>query len=112
MMVGLVQAVPVILLALPAGQMADRYNRQRIVMVGQIMLAVASGGLAFVSSRQGPIMWMYACLFLSGLASAITGPAGAFCRVAARRLTPGASGLRTTGPHAGVALAHLRTYAA
>jgi uncharacterized protein (TIGR03084 family) len=44
--------------------------------------------------------------------SAITGPAGAFCRVAARRLAPDQSGLRTTGPHGATALHVLRTYAA
>jgi uncharacterized protein (TIGR03084 family) len=43
--------------------------------------------------------------------SVITGSAGAFCRVAARRLTPGQSGLRTSGPHAATALQLLRTYA-
>ena len=44
--------------------------------------------------------------------SAITGPAGAFCRVAAQRLTPGQSGLLATGPHGATALGLLRTYAA
>jgi len=44
--------------------------------------------------------------------SAITGPAGAFCRVAAQRLAPDQSGLRTEGPHAATALHVLRTYAA
>ncbi|HKA98952.1 MAG TPA: hypothetical protein VKD66_21990 [Streptosporangiaceae bacterium] len=44
--------------------------------------------------------------------SAITGPAGAFCRVAAQRLAPGQSGLHTTGPHGTAALNLLRTYAA
>jgi len=44
--------------------------------------------------------------------STITGPAGAFCRVAAQRLTPGQSGLLTTGPHGATALGLLRTYAA
>jgi uncharacterized protein (TIGR03084 family) len=44
--------------------------------------------------------------------SAITGPAGAFCRVAAQRLTPEQSGLGTTGPHGAAALRVLRTYAA
>lgn len=44
--------------------------------------------------------------------SAITGPAGAFCRVAAQRLTPGRSGLLATGPHGATALGLLRTYAA
>jgi uncharacterized protein (TIGR03084 family) len=44
--------------------------------------------------------------------SAITGPAGAFCRVAAQRLAPGQSGLLATGPHGAAALSLLRTYAA
>jgi uncharacterized protein (TIGR03084 family) len=44
--------------------------------------------------------------------SAITGPAGAFCRVAAQRLAPGQSALRTAGPHGAAALHVLRTYAA
>jgi uncharacterized protein (TIGR03084 family) len=44
--------------------------------------------------------------------SAITGPAGAFCRVGAHRLAPADSGLVTTGPHAPAALRLLRNYAA
>jgi uncharacterized protein (TIGR03084 family) len=43
--------------------------------------------------------------------STITGTAAAFCRVAARRLPAEASGLEATGPHGGVALQVLRTYA-
>jgi len=44
--------------------------------------------------------------------SAITGAAGAFCRVGAQRLAPAESGLRTRGPHAAEALRLLRNYAA
>ncbi len=44
--------------------------------------------------------------------SSITGPAGAFCRVAAQRLAPAESGLVADGPHGPAALAILRTYAA
>lgn len=44
--------------------------------------------------------------------SSIQGPAGEFCRVAARRLAPAESHLVTVGPHAETALRHLRTYAA
>ena len=44
--------------------------------------------------------------------SSISGPAGAFCRIAARRLTPEEAGLQTTGPHALAALQVIRTYAA
>ena len=43
--------------------------------------------------------------------SSISGLAGAFCRVGAQRLSPDASGLRTTGPHGATALRVLRTYA-
>jgi len=44
--------------------------------------------------------------------SVITGPAGAFCRVAAQRLDPAGSGLTATGPDGAAALRVLRTYAA
>ena len=43
--------------------------------------------------------------------SAITGPAGEFCRVAARRLAPADARLTATGPHGATALRVLRTYA-
>ncbi|MCU7726366.1 maleylpyruvate isomerase family mycothiol-dependent enzyme [Actinoplanes sp. KI2] len=44
--------------------------------------------------------------------SAITGSAGAFCRVGAQRLAPSASGLQTKGAYGEVALRLLRNYAA
>lgn len=44
--------------------------------------------------------------------STISGAAGAFCRVGARRLAPERSGLVTEGPHAADALRVLRNYAA
>jgi uncharacterized protein (TIGR03084 family) len=43
--------------------------------------------------------------------STITGPAGAFCRVGARRLRPEDSGLVARGPHGQAALRVLRNYA-
>jgi uncharacterized protein (TIGR03084 family) len=47
-----------------------------------------------------------------GAGSAISGPAGDFCRVAAQRMTPEKSGLTASGPHGPAALRLLRTYAA
>jgi uncharacterized protein (TIGR03084 family) len=44
--------------------------------------------------------------------SAITGAAGEFCRVAARRLDPAQTGLEASGPHGATALRLVRTYAA
>jgi uncharacterized protein (TIGR03084 family) len=44
-------------------------------------------------------------------ASSVTGTAGAFCRVGARRLRPEEAGLITRGQHGRLALRLLRTYA-
>ncbi|WP_433473266.1 maleylpyruvate isomerase family mycothiol-dependent enzyme [Spirillospora sp. CA-142024] len=44
--------------------------------------------------------------------SRVTGPASDFCRVGARRLAPGRSGLTAEGPHGADALRVLRNYAA
>jgi uncharacterized protein (TIGR03084 family) len=43
--------------------------------------------------------------------SGVSGPAGDFCRVAARRLSPASSRLTATGPHGATALRLMRTYA-
>ena len=48
-LVGLVIAVPVVLLSLPAGHIADRYSRKTIVLWSQAISAVCSLALAFVS---------------------------------------------------------------
>src|SRR5580704_956730 len=36
--VGLVQALPIMLLAMPAGQLADRMDRRRIILMGQLVM--------------------------------------------------------------------------
>jgi MFS family permease len=48
-LVGLVIAVPVVGLSLPAGHLADRVSRKRIILVSQIFSALASVALALVS---------------------------------------------------------------
>jgi MFS family permease len=50
-LVGLMIALPVVLLSLPAGHIADRYPRKRIVLVTQALSAICSLALAFVSWR-------------------------------------------------------------
>ncbi len=73
--VGLVQALPVILLALPAGHLADWVSRKRIVMSAQVVLAASSLGLAYLSYTQGSVNLIYLLLFLSGVARAFNAPA-------------------------------------
>src|SRR5881398_2995595 len=48
-LVGLVIATPVVALSLPAGHLADRFSRKRIILVSQIFSALASVALALVS---------------------------------------------------------------
>ncbi|MGC1378894.1 MAG: MFS transporter [Anaerolineales bacterium] len=74
-LVGLVQVIPVLLLSLPAGHVADQYNRKNIVFITQILLASCSLGLAFISFSQGPLILIYLCLLGIGTARAFNDPA-------------------------------------
>jgi uncharacterized protein (TIGR03084 family) len=61
-----------------------------------------------LTAPDGASVWEFG---LPDADSAIAGTAGAFCRVAAHRLSPAASGLAVSGPHGATALRLLRTYA-
>jgi MFS family permease len=73
--VGLVQALPVVLFALPAGQLADRFDRRRILIWGLLFAALASAGLAHWSFTRGPVSMLYWLLFLFSVARALLWPA-------------------------------------
>jgi MFS family permease len=74
-LVGLVQFLPLLFLALPAGHVADRYSRRSILLGAQGLLLLASAGLALLSFQQGPIGLMYLCLLLAGIAQTFNRPA-------------------------------------
>jgi MFS family permease len=74
-LVGLVQVVPVILLSLPAGHVADQYNRKRIVLIAQLSTGLCALGLGFLSYTKGPLVLVYLCLFGIGVARAFNDPA-------------------------------------
>lgn len=76
-LVGLVQVLPVLMLAVFAGHVADRFNRRRIVMGALLVISAGSVGLALVSALQAPVAITYACLFTAGLARAFQQPAKA-----------------------------------
>ncbi|HEY2341830.1 MAG TPA: MFS transporter [Chthoniobacteraceae bacterium] len=48
-LIGLAGALPIVFLALPAGQIADRFNRRRIIILTQALGALTSIGLMLVS---------------------------------------------------------------
>lgn len=73
--VGLAQALPTMLLALPAGYLADKYSRPRLVMISLWAMTMTSLGLAYLSFTQGSTMWMYILLFLDASAVMLGRPA-------------------------------------
>ncbi len=73
--VGLTLVIPVLLFSLPAGHLADHYNRQRIVVVSQMLLLFASLSLAALSWTQGALPLVYGALFLIGVGGAFSSPA-------------------------------------
>jgi MFS family permease len=67
--VGLVQMIPMFLFTLPAGHVADNYDRKRIVVLTTAVIAVASLGVAFISWWHAPVGWIYFCLFVGSTAN-------------------------------------------
>lgn len=76
-LVGLVQVLPVLCLGLPAGQVADWFDRRRLMMGTLACMATCSLGLTWISYTHGSVMWMYGLLLVHGIARAFYQPARA-----------------------------------
>src|SRR5438445_2478987 len=68
--VGLVQFLPLVILMIPAGHVADTYNRKRVLLFALGFTMLATLGIAWNSARHGSIAAMYALLLLTGTAKA------------------------------------------
>ncbi len=74
-LVGLAQALPTMLLALPAGYLADRISRPKLIVFSLAGVMVTSLGLATLSYTHGSVALMYVLLFLDAAALMIGRPA-------------------------------------
>lgn len=74
-LVGLTLALPVLLLALPAGAAADRYPRKTLIMIAQAGLAVCGLGLAWASYTKAPLPLFYVLLLGTGIFRTVGWPA-------------------------------------
>jgi MFS family permease len=74
-LVGLTQMVPMILFTLPAGHVADNYNRKRIIIAMTFVVACASVGLALIPPRREDVIWIYCLLFVTATARTFLWPA-------------------------------------
>jgi MFS family permease len=102
-LIGLAEFAPVPLLALPAGQLADRLPRTMLVVASSLAEAVVVGLLLLITLGGARQLWQFVALAaLTGAAAALGSPAG-------RSLTPeivptdlvaGALALRSVGGQA------------
>ncbi len=76
-LVGLFQAIPVIILAIAGGQIADRYDRRNIIICTIGIGAISGTALLANAIFQGPIWCMYIALGIGSIAQAMGGPARA-----------------------------------
>ena len=74
-LVGLVQAIPMLVLTLPAGYLADVFDRRKLMIVSMLLTSATSLGLAAFSYFEGSIAIMYTLLFLDSCALRLGWPA-------------------------------------
>lgn len=72
---GLLQAVPVVVLALPAGDLADRMDRKKILTFSLPFVFACILILAFLSRAQAPIWLIFTVLLAEAMANALANPA-------------------------------------
>lgn len=73
-LVGLVEVIPVVTLALPAGAAADRFPRRRVAVASHLTLAACSAALMLLTLLGGPTWLFYVALFGTGVGMAFRGP--------------------------------------
>ncbi len=76
-LIGLAEFLPLLLLALPAGQLADKVPRRRLLALMAVLDIVFLGGLLGVTIAGADRVWPFFVLaFLFGVSSALGAPAG------------------------------------
>jgi MFS family permease len=67
-LLGLTIFLPMVLMTLPSGHVADTRERKKVIIAMQGVLALTSLGLAWISYEKAPVFWVYVCLFVAGVA--------------------------------------------
>jgi MFS family permease len=76
-LIGLAEFVPMPLLALPAGQLADRVSRVRVLLIWGFADAAVMGLLLVVTLHGATQLWQFVALaFVTGVLAAVGGPSG------------------------------------
>jgi MFS family permease len=77
-LIGLAEALPFIAVALPAGQIADRFDRRRICLAALLVLTGCAGALCWMTLggrlNQSTVWAVYAVMLVSGIARSFLQP--------------------------------------
>lgn len=73
-LVGLVQIIPNVVLAIPAGQYVDRHDRKRIAVGATLLVAAGAVVLTILTAIEGPIPLFYVALFFIGVGRVFKSP--------------------------------------
>ncbi len=104
-LVGLAEFVPLPLLALPAGQLADRVPRRLVVAVGLVLQVAIAALLVAITLTGAHRLWPFLTTgLIAGVASAVTNPAGRSLtpEIVPPELLPGAVALRSVASQMGI----------
>jgi MFS family permease len=74
-LIGLVQFVPALLLFLPAGELADRFDRRKVMIASFVLWGAASTGLAVSAIGGYGVGWLYFWSSVSTMGHVINRPA-------------------------------------
>jgi MFS family permease len=90
--IGLVQVLPMMILALPAGQAADRLDRKNITRSTQLLFATCALALLILSRHHAPVGYYYLVLGIAACGRAFSVPAisSLFPTLIPRELLPNA----------------------
>jgi MFS family permease len=91
-LVGIAQVIPAVLLALPAGWLADTFDRRNVVLLSLLGMTATSAGLAVMAAAQAPIWVVYGLLMLDSVVGTLGRPARTALvpRIVPRELFPSA----------------------
>jgi MFS family permease len=98
-LVGLVEAVPIVIAGLYGGALADRFDRRRVQVVAKCLVAAGSASLAAAGlTAREPVVFIYGVVAVMAAAWTIdqTARAATIPRLVSRRLLPAALSLGQT----------------
>ena len=104
-LVGLAEFLPLLILALPAGQIADRFPRRTVVALGLVLQGLIAALLVLITLNGANALWPFLTVgAIAGMASALTNPAGRAMtpEIVPTELLPGAIALRSVANQIGI----------